>query len=46
MNCQHPGCKCANATVDRGGKKYCSNACADKGAAAGGACDCGHPGCR
>ena len=50
MTCSHDGCHCADATVERDGKNYCSERCADaalQGAAAakGKGCPCGHPDC-
>jgi hypothetical protein len=51
MHCTHGGCHCNDATVERDGKNYCSERCAD--AALGGSsspsaartCPCGHPDC-
>jgi hypothetical protein len=45
MKCNHNPCKC-EGTLDRGGKKYCSEACV-KTATGGtaGKCGCGHPSC-
>lgn len=47
-NCYHSGCKCNDATVERAGQNFCSNACADKatqGSLAEAMCSCGHPEC-
>ena len=29
MNCQHPGCRCQETPVERNGRKFCSETCAD-----------------
>jgi hypothetical protein len=44
MKCAHQGCDC-EGTLDRGGKKYCSDACASAGSTTAG-CGCGHAGCK
>ena len=45
--CAHPGCHCPAGSVERNGKRYCSEHCAQspgpKGATDG--CGCGHPSC-
>ncbi|PYQ39822.1 MAG: metallothionein [Acidobacteria bacterium] len=52
MSCAHPGCKCPEGTVQRSGKSFCSEHCADASTAGGrtpsskGGCGCGHPACR
>jgi hypothetical protein len=47
MNCEHTGCHCTDATVERDGKQFCSERCADAAQSKprGAACDCGHPDC-
>jgi len=51
MTCAHPGCKCQEGTVQRTGKRFCSEACANaastgsRSAGNKGGCGCGHPGC-
>jgi hypothetical protein len=48
MNCAHNGCHCNDATVERDGKNYCSERCADaalQGSASAKGCPCGHPDC-
>jgi hypothetical protein len=44
MNCDHPGCGCAESTIERDGGRYCSEECAAQGRD-GGDCECGHPDC-
>jgi hypothetical protein len=47
MQCEHPGCTCADNGIDRDGRKYCSDECASLAAErAPGGCDCGHPDCK
>lgn len=48
MKCQHPACECTDATLDRNGRKFCSDRCAQdaESASAGRGCDCGHPDCE
>jgi hypothetical protein len=48
MNCAHNGCRCNDATIERDGKNYCSERCADatlQGPASAKGCLCGHPDC-
>jgi hypothetical protein len=46
MNCDHPGCGCSGATLERDGRHYCSESCARQATEGGsGACDCGHADC-
>jgi hypothetical protein len=47
MSCEHRGCQCEEALVDRGGKKYCSENCAERESSGRhvSRCDCGHPSC-
>jgi hypothetical protein len=47
MSCAHKNCRCDEATIEEGGKHYCSERCADddaNGERASG-CTCGHPDC-
>lgn len=54
MNCAHSGCKCRDASIEKNGKRYCSDHCARAGQGGGGqtagagkgGCGCGHPGCK
>jgi hypothetical protein len=48
MSCQHPACSCSEATIERDGRRYCSEHCAKQGADPGstGGCSCGHSGCN
>jgi hypothetical protein len=52
MSCAHAGCRCHEGTVERGGKRFCSEACANASAAGSrsagshGGCGCGHADCR
>jgi hypothetical protein len=53
MKCQHPGCQCADASIERNGRQYCSEECAEQHsggpgeptASSGRSCECGHAGC-
>jgi hypothetical protein len=47
MNCQHQGCRCDEANVERGGKRYCSERCAEIQTSGKHQphCPCGHPDC-
>ena len=51
MKCQHPGCACSEASVERNGRQYCSEECAEqhssgeKPASSGRSCECDHAGC-
>jgi len=47
MNCSHADCRCDDATVERDGRVYCSEYCADETLASGPrrGCRCGHPDC-
>ncbi len=48
MNCQHHGCPCQNASIERDGKKFCSEKCAEMETTGRHAshCACGHPSCK
>jgi hypothetical protein len=46
--CEHAGCRCGDAKVERSGRQYCSEFCASGRTAAGGqgkGCGCGHADC-
>jgi hypothetical protein len=49
MSCSHSSCRCGDATVEREGKNYCSERCADSALSSAGTsqgkCPCGHPDC-
>jgi hypothetical protein len=47
MHCEHEGCHCTDAVVEREGKKFCSEACADSllESTSSADCPCGHPDC-
>jgi len=47
MKCHHAPCRCPETTVERDGKKYCSDACAAQDAAGKREehCVCGHAAC-
>jgi hypothetical protein len=47
MQCQHRGCNCPETTVEKAGKKFCSDDCAERETTGRHAshCDCGHPSC-
>lgn len=47
MKCDHRGCNCEGATVERGGKRFCSAACAEVETTGRhqAHCPCGHPDC-
>ncbi len=46
MNCSHTGCHCSDANVERDGKRFCSERCADaERQKKAGSCACGHPDC-
>lgn len=48
MHCEHPGCHCSEANVEREGKKYCSEKCAEsrnESSSSSSRCGCGHPDC-
>ena len=47
MNCQHRGCNCLETSVERGGKSFCSERCAEIETTGRheARCPCGHPGC-
>ena len=47
MSCEHRGCQCEEALVDRGGKKFCCENCAERESSGRhvSRCDCGHPPC-
>jgi hypothetical protein len=44
-SCAHEGCKCdvSKSYVERDGKRYCSEACADGQSCGHGGCNCGTP---
>ena len=47
MKCSHQGCHCNDAVLERDGKTFCSERCADaelQGIKDGG-CTCGHADC-
>ncbi|HEV8253380.1 MAG TPA: hypothetical protein VGQ78_01385 [Vicinamibacteria bacterium] len=44
MKCAHATCTCREATVESGGKRYCSDKCAS--APASSLCPCGHKDCK
>jgi hypothetical protein len=46
--CEHQGCHCREAGVERAGKKFCSETCADAQLTGRHSehCPCGHPNCR
>jgi hypothetical protein len=48
MKCQHIGCTCEDTPVEKNGRQYCSDHCAD--ADSGGhhapGCGCRHTGCK
>jgi hypothetical protein len=48
MACEHRGCRCQEEGVNRQGKHFCSEACADAelNNRHGANCRCGHPDCR
>ncbi len=46
--CERPGCSCDEPTIERQGKRFCSQACAshpEGGSLAAGMCGCGHHPC-
>ncbi|HYX19851.1 MAG TPA: metallothionein [Thermoanaerobaculia bacterium] len=50
MRCSHSGCHCNDANVERDGRNYCSERCAEaerqgRQGQEGGACPCGHADC-
>jgi hypothetical protein len=47
MSCSHSGCRCDDAPIEREGKNYCSERCAEVaiGSESPGICPCGHPDC-
>jgi hypothetical protein len=47
MKCDHRGCNCEGATVERGGKRFCSSTCAEVETTGRhqAHCPCGHPDC-
>ncbi len=46
MKCSHNGCHCNDATVERDGKKFCSERCAElERQHKPVSCSCGHPDC-
>ena len=46
MSCAHKTCRCDEASIEEGGKHFCSERCDDdaNGEHASG-CSCGHPDC-
>ena len=47
MDCEHEGCHCTDAVVEREGKNFCSERCADAllDSTPSAGCRCGHPDC-
>jgi len=47
MSCEHRGCRCTDAHIQRGGRRFCSERCAEQESAANPepSCHCGHPDC-
>jgi len=46
MRCSHSGCHCNDANVERDGRNYCSERCADaERQGKEGGCPCGHADC-
>jgi hypothetical protein len=47
MTCQHRGCGCQETNVEREGRKFCSESCADVETTGkhGAHCPCGHADC-
>jgi hypothetical protein len=46
MKCSHKGCHCGDATLERDGKNFCSERCADAELRkSSDGCACGHPDC-
>ncbi len=47
MACEHKVCRCQEAVVERSGKKFCSERCAEmeSGREKTARCSCGHPAC-
>lgn len=47
MACEHRGCECEETTVERGGKRFCSEMCAEMETTGrhGTNCPCGHADC-
>ncbi len=48
MDCEHKGCHCTETELEIGGRRFCSEKCANTEAAAGTSdrgCPCGHPEC-
>jgi hypothetical protein len=47
INCDHRGCRCEDAPVERGNERYCSERCADMemSATPDPLCQCGHADC-
>ena len=47
MTCDHADCRCSDIAVERGGKKFCCEHCADHETLGSpeGSCHCGHPDC-
>jgi hypothetical protein len=46
MSCSHNGCHCNDATVEREGRNFCSERCAEaERQGTEGGCPCGHPDC-
>jgi hypothetical protein len=49
MACGHKDCHCVETEIEIGGRRYCSETCAEAEAAAGApdrGCACGHPDCK
>jgi hypothetical protein len=47
MGCEHRGCKCEERSIERGGKSFCSEFCANAETSGRheASCRCGHPDC-
>jgi hypothetical protein len=47
MSCSHSSCHCNDATLERDGKVFCGERCADaaRQLTAPPGCPCGHPDC-
>jgi hypothetical protein len=47
MGCEHRGCECEETSVERGGKRFCGETCAEMETTGRhlANCPCGHPPC-
>jgi hypothetical protein len=49
MTCNHQGCRCEETGIELGGKRFCSEHCAEAETETVGkrepSCSCGHPDC-